>query len=41
MKLICTKCGAINGGQSKHKPFTNEDGKLFCGHCGTKLEQSK
>lgn len=36
MKCICAKCGAINGGKSKHKPVLAQ-GFAWCGHCGTKL----
>lgn len=29
----CKKCGAINGGKSKHR-WTFVQGKKCCGHCG-------
>ncbi len=32
----CSKCGAINEGASKHRPFF-ADGREWCGHCGTRL----
>lgn len=34
-KFTCGKCGANNGGKSKHKPFTVGMNKIVCcGHCG-------
>ena len=32
-KNPCKKCGAINGGKSKHR-WTFVQGKKCCGHCG-------
>lgn len=35
----CSKCGALHTRQSKHRAVIAE-GKAWCGHCGTKLEES-
>lgn len=34
MQLQCAKCGAINGGNSKHH-WAVVRGKKFCGRCGS------
>ncbi|ALA11984.1 hypothetical protein BIZ94_gp004 [Pseudomonas phage vB_PaeM_MAG1] len=34
--VVCLKCGAINGGQSKHNVVVAL-GKKWCGHCGSNL----
>lgn len=34
-RFVCGKCGAVNGGKSKHKPFTVGMNKMVCcGKCG-------
>ena len=35
----CSKCGALHTNQSKHRAVIAE-GQAWCGHCGTKLEES-
>ncbi|QEA09724.1 hypothetical protein PQC31_gp03 [Pseudomonas phage Iggy] len=38
MKQVCHKCGAINGGASKHRWLVHQ-GSKWCGHCGTKRKE--
>lgn len=39
MKNLCAKCGALNGGKSKHKWFIFQGNKC-CGHCGSAKKTS-
>ncbi|APD19610.1 hypothetical protein FDH21_gp049 [Pseudomonas phage Zigelbrucke] len=36
VQICCSKCGAINGGNSKHN-WMIALGKKWCGHCGSNL----